>query len=76
MRTGIRLSNGVAFSPDGRTIYHVDTLANTVSSHSYGPGAFDHDEPWRVTIGDLPAYPDGLTVSTDSAADTVIVKRT
>ena len=27
LRTGIRLSNGIAFSPDGGTIYHVDTLA-------------------------------------------------
>lgn len=65
LRTGIRLSNGVAFSPDGDTIYHVDTLANTVSSHSYGPGEFDFDEPWDVVLADLPAYPDGLTVSAD-----------
>lgn len=65
LRTGIRLSNGIAFSPDGHTIYHVDTLANSVSSHSYGPGDFDFDEPWRVVIADLPAYPDGLTVSAD-----------
>ena len=30
LRSGIRLSNGIAFSPDGGTIYHVDTVANTV----------------------------------------------
>jgi sugar lactone lactonase YvrE len=65
LRTGIRLSNGVAFSPDGRTIYHVDTLANTVSSHSYGPGPFDSEEPWQVVLRDTPASPDGLTVSSD-----------
>lgn len=65
LRTGVRLSNGIAFSPDGATVYHVDTLANTVSSHSYGPGGFDVDEPWTVVAADLPAYPDGLAVSTD-----------
>lgn len=65
LRTGIRLSNGIGFSPDGQTIYHADTLANTVSRHSYGPSAFDLDEPWVVVLADLPAYPDGLTVSAD-----------
>ncbi len=65
LRTGIRLSNGIGFSPDGGTIYHVDTLANTVSSHSYGPGAFDHDEPWVPVITDFPHFPDGLTVGAD-----------
>ena len=57
LRTGIRLSNGIAFSPDGGTIYHVDTLANTVSSHSYGPGAFDPDEPWVTVLAGPPALP-------------------
>ncbi len=65
LRTGIRLSNGIAFSPDGHTIYHVDTLANTISRHSYGPGPFAHDEPWVIALRDLPAHPDGLTVDSD-----------
>jgi len=65
LRTGIRLSNGIGFSPDGGTIYHVDTIANTVSSHSYGPGAFDHAEPWVPVITDFPHFPDGLTVAAD-----------
>ncbi len=67
LRTGIRLSNGIAFSPDGRTIYHVDTLANTVSRHSYGPGEFDLAEPWVPVLADLPHFPDGLTVSSDGS---------
>ncbi len=67
LRSDIRLSNGIAFSPDGSTIYHVDTLANTVSSHSYGPGAFDREEPWALVLEDLPHYPDGLTVSRDGS---------
>jgi sugar lactone lactonase YvrE len=67
LRTGIRLSNGVAFSPDGGTIYHVDTLANTVSRHSYGPGEFDRAEPWVPVLAELPHFPDGLTVSSDGS---------
>jgi sugar lactone lactonase YvrE len=65
LRAGIGLSNGIAFSPDGATIFHVDTLANTISHHSYGEGDFDHEEPWIVVLQDLPAYPDGLTVDSD-----------
>jgi sugar lactone lactonase YvrE len=67
LRTGVRLSNGIAFSPDGRMIYHVDTLAKTVSSHSYGPGDFDLDEPWTPVLTGLPHFPDGLTVSKDGS---------
>lgn len=67
LRERIRLSNGVAFSPDGATIYHVDTLAGTVSQHSYGPGPFDHREPWLPILDNLPAYPDGLTVDSAGA---------
>ena len=65
LRSGIRLSNGIAFSPDGGTIYHVDTVANTVARHSYGPGPFDLDEPWVTVLEDLPHFPDGLTVDSD-----------
>jgi sugar lactone lactonase YvrE len=65
LRAGIGLSNGIAFSPDGATIFHVDTLANTISRHSYGNGDFDRGEPWVVVLQDLPAYPDGLTVDSD-----------
>lgn len=65
LRDEISLSNGIAFSPDGTTIYHVDTFAGTVSSHSYGPRSFDHNELWVTVLDDFPAYPDGLTVDVD-----------
>jgi len=65
LRSGIRLSNGIAFSPDAGTIYHVDTVANTVSRHSYGPGPFDHAEPWVTVLQDLRHYPDGLTIDSE-----------
>ena len=61
LRTGIGLSNGIAFSPDGTLIYHVDTTAHTISAR-----ALDRDEPWR-TVVTLEGAPDGLTV--DSGGD-------
>lgn len=67
LRDGVRLSNGIAFSPDNKTIYHVDTYAGTVSSHSYGGGKFDRTEPWVIVLSDLPHYPDGLTVDAAGA---------
>ena len=67
LRTGIGLSNGIAFSPDGSIVYHVDTLAHTVSSHSYGPGSFDTAEPWASVVDDLPHFPDGLAASADGS---------
>lgn len=65
LREGIQLSNGLGFSPDGSTVYHVDTFAGTLSSHSYGAGEFDHREPWHVVIDKFPAYPDGITVDAE-----------
>jgi sugar lactone lactonase YvrE len=35
LRTGLGMSNGLGFSPDGSTVFHVDTLAGTLSTHSY-----------------------------------------
>ena len=34
---GISLSNGIDWSPDGRTMYHVDTLALSLSAYSFDP---------------------------------------
>lgn len=65
LREGIQLSNGVGWSPDGATIYHVDTYAKTLSSHSYGPGGFDSDEPWRPLEAEFPGYPDGMRVDAE-----------
>jgi len=65
LRDGIRLANGVGWSPDGSIIYHVDSDAKTLSSHSYGPGEFDHDEPWVPIPAAFPGYPDGMRVDTE-----------
>jgi sugar lactone lactonase YvrE len=65
LRDGLQLANGVGWAPDGATIYHVDTSAKTVSSHSYAPGGFDTEEPWVAIPAEFPGYPDGLRVDAE-----------
>src|SRR5690606_18409178 len=36
---GVRTSNGLAFAPDGRTMYHADTPAHTVWACDFDPAA-------------------------------------
>jgi sugar lactone lactonase YvrE len=38
MLDGIRVSNGLAWSPDGRTMYHSDSRGGAIFRHAYDPG--------------------------------------
>ncbi len=62
---GYTVSNGPAFSPDGRTFYHTDSVTRTVY-------AFDREEPHVLTrkrellrIEAAAGYPDGTTVDAE-----------
>jgi sugar lactone lactonase YvrE len=67
LRTGMGMSNGLGFSPDGKILYLIDTLSGTLSRHSYGEGDFDRSEPWVTVIDNFPSFADGMTV--DSTGD-------
>lgn len=63
--SGVAASNGLAWSPDGRTAYYVDTLKRRVD-------AFDYDASHGLTNRRVAIYvpedagaPDGLTVDAD-----------
>ena len=60
---GLGVSNGLAFSPDGRTMYHADTWAETVWTYDYDP---DGGVPSRRRVfaefHDLEGRPDGAAV--------------
>jgi sugar lactone lactonase YvrE len=63
--SGYRVTNGPAFSPDGRTLYHNDSARRLTF-------AFDLDEAGNATnrrrfasYGDADGYPDGMTVDRD-----------
>jgi len=61
-------SNGLAFSPDGRTLYHSDSLPSvqTIWAWDHDPktGAVENRRVFATTF-DLPGRPDGATVDAD-----------
>ncbi|MDM4761992.1 SMP-30/gluconolactonase/LRE family protein [Galbitalea sp. SE-J8] len=65
LRSGVRLSNGVAFHPDGR-LFHVDSFARTVS----WCGDLDGERRWQTafTVDDPSGgLPDGLHIDAGGA---------
>ena len=69
---GVKTSNGLAFSPDGRIMYHSDTPAHVVYAYDYDvrSGAVDNRRVWWRTGGDKGAAdyggrPDGAAVDED-----------
>lgn len=64
MDSGYIITNGPAVSPDGRTLYHTDTLARTVYAFDLTPaGAIERK---RVFIAhDGSGHPDGMAVDAD-----------
>jgi sugar lactone lactonase YvrE len=67
LRSGIRLSNGLGFSPDGSTLYHTDTFARTISSHPYDASARENwdSQNWTPVLTDFTGNPDGMTVDSN-----------
>lgn len=58
---GATISNGIAWSPDGRTMYWVDTPERTVFSFSHDPatGALKERRP-AISFPEEFGYPDGM----------------
>ncbi len=63
---GVRLSNGMTWSPDGRVFYYIDTLSHTVAAFAYDIETGSMGTP-RTAIAIPPAmgYPDGMTIDTE-----------
>ena len=63
--SGVGLSNGLGWSPDGRWLYFVDSLSGVVARHRYAPegGLGSGDEV--VAIEAAAGVPDGLCVDTE-----------
>lgn len=65
---GLTIPNGIGWSPDGSTVYHVDSGARTVFAADYDPatGGFGARRPlYRRADGD--AVPDGLALDAEGA---------
>jgi len=66
MATGFKVSNGLAWSPDGRTLYHSDSRAATIWQYRHEPGSGALG-PRRVFVAMRPDWgrPDGGAVDAD-----------
>jgi xylono-1,5-lactonase len=62
---GYVITNGPAFSPDGKTLYHTDTLARVIHAFDRAPGGVLTNKRVFVTIEDGAGYPDGPTVDSE-----------
>lgn len=66
--TGLALSNGLGWSPDGRTMYHVDTRAHGVDAYDFDLATGTPTGRRRlVDIDPADGDPDGLTVDAEGA---------
>jgi sugar lactone lactonase YvrE len=63
--TDLTLSNGLAWSPDGRTMYSIDTIPGVVRGRSYDPGTGEHGEPAELFRVEDGGSPDGMCVDAD-----------
>ena len=64
--TGLAVANGIALSPDGRTLYVTDMFHNRILAYDYEVEA--GTVSGRRTFADVPAetgYPDGLIVDSE-----------
>lgn len=65
-RTGVTISNGLGWSPDGRTMYYIDTPTHRCEAMPYDPASGEAGEPTPcITTFAEGGHPDGLCVDTD-----------
>jgi sugar lactone lactonase YvrE len=65
---GVRISNGIDWSDDGRTMFYVDSLAHGVDAFDYDLDAGTISNRRQITAVDPDlGVPDGLTVDADGA---------
>jgi L-arabinonolactonase len=65
-RTGIGVPNGLAFAPDGRTMYWADTHRDTVWAYDYDVDTGEaRNEHVFLDFSGLPGRPDGACIDED-----------
>ena len=74
VRSGIGVANGLAFSPDGRTMYFADTPRRTVWAYDYERETGEAtNERIFLDFAALPGKPDGACVDADGCYWTACV---
>ncbi len=63
---GLRITNGMGFSPDAKTFYHTDSLTYTITAYDYDSeeGNISNPRPF-FTLDQSSGVPDGMTVDAD-----------
>ncbi len=62
LKTAIRISNGLAWSPNQGTLYYIDTPTRAVTAFEYDPASGEIANPREViTIPQALGWPDGMT---------------
>ena len=63
---GLSVSNGLAWSPDGSTLFHIDTPAQAITAWNYRPDASLDGEPMIVVdTAKYSGFPDGMTIDAE-----------
>jgi sugar lactone lactonase YvrE len=63
---GITVANGTAFSPDGRTMYHAESMSRTIFALDYDPDTgIASNERVFATLPEAFGIPDGATVDAE-----------
>jgi sugar lactone lactonase YvrE len=67
MQQNVICSNGIAWSPDGRKIYHTESFRHAIFVSDFEPetGASSNRRPFATLDSNSDAFPDGLTVDAD-----------
>lgn len=61
----VSISNGLGWSPDGRTMYYIDTPTRRVDAFDFAPGGTIGNRRPLVTCGADDGWPDGLAVDAE-----------
>lgn len=61
---GLSISNGLDWTDDGTTMYHIDTPTRAVMAYSYDPAALGQSAP-VVEIPPEQGFPDGMTLDSE-----------
>ncbi len=67
MEQNVICSNGIAWSPDGRKIYHTESFRHAIFVSDFEPemGASSNRRPFATLDSNSDGFPDGLTVDAD-----------
>lgn len=63
--SGYSVTNGPAFSPDGRLLYHTDSGRQTIYAFDLDPAGNVSNRRGFARFGEGDGYPDGMTVDAD-----------